>query len=50
MIFSGINYILKSLRFEANDEILVTSHTYLAIRNTVRAVQKHEGKDKGPFL
>jgi isopenicillin-N epimerase len=34
----GINAILRSMRFEPGDEIVVTDHVYNAIRNTVRFV------------
>jgi isopenicillin-N epimerase len=34
----GVNGVLRSLRFEAGDEIVVLSHVYGAVRNTIRHV------------
>jgi isopenicillin-N epimerase len=34
----GINGVLRSLRFEPGDEILVLAHVYGAVRNTIRHV------------
>jgi isopenicillin-N epimerase len=35
---TGVNAVLRSLDFKPGDEILVTDHTYGAVRNTVRYV------------
>ena len=39
----GCNAVLRSLRLEPGDEILVLSHVYGAVRNTVRHVTAQEG-------
>jgi isopenicillin-N epimerase len=40
---TGVNTILKSLRFNPGDEILITSHEYNACRNAVEAVCERSG-------
>ena len=42
--FPGINYVLKSLKFQPHDEILLTSHTYLAVQNTAKDIEEHDGE------
>jgi isopenicillin-N epimerase len=39
----GCNAVLRSLRLGAGDEVLVLSHAYGAVRNTVRFVTEHAG-------
>jgi isopenicillin-N epimerase len=40
---AGVNAVLRSLAFEAGDELLVTSHTYAACRKTVDFVTARTG-------
>lgn len=40
---SGMNAVLRSLRFRAGDEILVTSHVYNAVRQTLRHICARSG-------
>ena len=40
---NGINAVVKSLRFEAGDEIVVADHIYNAVRNTLRFVLEPVG-------
>jgi isopenicillin-N epimerase len=40
---SGVNAVLRSVRFQAGDELLVTSHTYAACRKTVEFVATQTG-------
>ena len=40
---AGINCVLRSLRFEAGDELLTTNHAYLACENTLQYVASREG-------
>lgn len=40
---TGCNAVLRSLRLGAGDEILVLSHVYGAVRNTVRFVAERQG-------
>jgi isopenicillin-N epimerase len=40
---AGINAVLRSLRFVAGDELLVTTHTYAACRKTVNYVAARTG-------
>jgi isopenicillin-N epimerase len=40
---TGVNTVLKSLRFEPGDELLTTDHEYNAILNTVREVARRDG-------
>ncbi len=40
---TGVNAVLRSLRLEPGDEILVTDHTYGAVRNAVRFVCARSG-------
>ena len=42
-LFIGINYILKSLKFESSAEILLTNHTYLTVQNTAEEIEKFLG-------
>jgi isopenicillin-N epimerase len=39
---TGVNTVLKSLRFEPGDELLTTDHEYNAILNTVREVARRD--------
>jgi isopenicillin-N epimerase len=39
----GINGVLRSLRFEAGDEIVALGHVYGAVRNTIRHVCSESG-------
>src|SRR5207302_10049611 len=39
----GCNAVLRSLRFEPGDEILVLSHVYGAVRNTVLYIAERTG-------
>jgi isopenicillin-N epimerase len=39
---SGVNTVLKSLRFEPGDELMTTDHEYNAILNTVREVARRD--------
>jgi isopenicillin-N epimerase len=40
---TGCNAVLRSLPFEPDDEILILSHAYGAVRNTVRYVAERSG-------
>jgi isopenicillin-N epimerase len=40
---TGVNTVLKSLRFKPGDELLTTDHEYNAILNTVREVGRRDG-------
>jgi len=40
---SGVNAVLRSLEFRPGDEILATSHTYNAVRQTIRHVCGRSG-------
>jgi isopenicillin-N epimerase len=40
---SGVNTVLKSLRFEPGDDLLTTDHEYNAILNTLREVARRDG-------
>ena len=40
---SGVNIILRSLKFEEGDEIIVPNHAYQACRNTIDYVAKKSG-------
>src|SRR5690242_4424123 len=40
---TGCNAVLRSLRLQADDELLVLSHGYGAVRNTVRFVAERAG-------
>jgi isopenicillin-N epimerase len=40
---TGVNAVLRSLEFERGDEILVTTHTYNAVRQTLREVCRRTG-------
>ena len=40
---SGVNAVLRSLEFERGDEILATTHTYNAVRLTLREVCRRTG-------
>ena len=40
---AGVNAVLRSLRFEPGDELLVTSHTYAACRKTVDFIATRTG-------
>ena len=40
---AGVNAVLRSLEFEAGDELLVTTHTYAACRKTVDFVARRSG-------
>jgi len=43
--FAGTNTVLKSVDLQKDDVVLVTSHTYLAVRNTVEELQQTKGSD-----
>jgi isopenicillin-N epimerase len=40
---TGVNAVLRSLRFAAADELLTTDHAYAACRNTLNFVAEREG-------
>ena len=40
----GINCILKSLKFEPDAEVLLTTHTYGAVQNTAKDIENSHGK------
>ncbi len=40
---TGVNAVLRSLRFEPGDELLTSDHEYNAILNTIRAVAERDG-------
>jgi isopenicillin-N epimerase len=40
---SGVNAVLRSLEFRPGDEILSTTHTYNAVRQTILEVCRHSG-------
>ena len=40
---SGVNAVLRSLEFRPGDEILSTTHTYNAVRQTIREVCRRTG-------
>ncbi len=40
---AGVNAVLRSLRFSPDDAILITDHTYAAVRNAVRYVCARSG-------
>jgi isopenicillin-N epimerase len=40
---AGVNAVVRSLRFRAGDELLVTNHGYNACSNVVRYVAAREG-------
>ena len=40
---AGVNAVLRSLAFEPGDELLVTTHTYAACRNTAHYVAARTG-------
>jgi isopenicillin-N epimerase len=40
---TGVNAVLRSLRFSAGDELLTTDHAYNACRNTLNFVASREG-------
>ena len=40
---SGVNAVLRSLDFRPGDEILATTHTYNAVRQTIREVCRRSG-------
>ncbi len=40
---SGVNAVLRSLEFRPGDEILATTHTYNAVRQTIREVCRRSG-------
>ena len=40
---SGVNAVLRSLAFQPGDEILATTHTYNAVRQTIREVCRRTG-------
>lgn len=40
---AGVNAVLRSLRFQAGDEVLVTGHTYAACRKTAEFVAARTG-------
>ena len=43
--FAGTNTVLKSVDLQKDDVVLMTSHTYLAVRNTVEELQQTKGSD-----
>ena len=44
---TGCNAVLRSLRLQPDDEIVVLSHGYGAVRNTVRYVCERAGRADG---
>src|SRR3990170_6555169 len=40
---TGVNAVLRSLRFELGDELLTSDHEYNAVLNTIRAIADRDG-------
>ncbi|XP_076825149.1 uncharacterized protein LOC143470761 [Clavelina lepadiformis] len=47
---TGINSIMKSLKFKAGTKVLMTNHTYLAVKNTIKDIEEMNGGFQRIFM